>query len=533
MPDPLIPDLLAQAVALHRAGHLLEAEPLYQRLLAAEPDHFHALHMLGVIRHQQGRNSEALELIGAALAIRPRSAWAHSNIGLVLRALKRHAEAVASFERARQLNPDDLDTINNLGGTLFALERYEEALAAAERALALKPDCAEAFNLRGNVLQETGRLAEALASYDRAITVKPDYAQVFCNRGNALQALNRHAEAIESYDRAVALKEDYADAHWNAALARLCVGDLPGGFAEFEWRWRIGDPGPKYLPPLWLGADTLAGRTILLYAEQGVGDCLQFARYALPVAERGAKVLLAVHRELKALLANLADTIFAEGEALPAFDLRCPLLSLPLAFGTTLATIPAKVPYVHADPERTARWRTRLPASGSPRVGLAWSGNPAHKNDHRRSLGFDRLAPLLAVPGVQFVSLQKEVRPSDAEPLRKSRLIDLAAELNDFADTAAVAANLDLIISVDTAVAHLAGAMGKPTWILLPFSPDWRWLLDREDSPWYPTARLFRQPRIGDWGSVIARVAAELQHRADLPRVPASAPSSERSPPGR
>jgi hypothetical protein len=260
----------------------------------------------------------------------------------------------------------------------------------------------------------------------------------------------------------------------------------------------------------------LSGKTILLYAEQGVGDCLQFARYAPLVARRGARVLLAVHRELKALLSNLADAVFAEGEPLPPFDLRCPLLSLPLAFGTTLATIPDNVPYVHADAEQVARWQTRLGPSGSLRVGLAWSGNPAHKNDYRRSLAFDCLAPVLALPDVQFVSLQKKVRPADAERLRRSPLIDLAAELNDFADTAAVVASLDLVIAVDTAVAHLAGAMGKPTWVLLPFSPDWRWLLDRDNSPWYPTARLFRQPRIGDWASVIARVAEELWRRADL-----------------
>jgi tetratricopeptide (TPR) repeat protein len=517
MTDPLIPDLLTQAVALHRAGRLLDAEPLYQGLLAADPAHFHALHMLGVIRHQQGRNTEALELIGRALAIRPGSAWAHSNIGLVLRDLKRQAEAVASFERALQLDPNDVDTINNLGGTLFALERYEEAFAAAERVLVLDPDRAEAFNLRGNVLQETGRLEEALASYDRAVAVKPDYAQVFCNRGNALQALNRHREAIESYDRAVALREDYADAHWNGALARLCIGDLPGGFAKFEWRWRTGDGVPKYRQPLWLGADELPGKTILLYAEQGVGDCLQFARYAPLVAERGARVLLAVHRELKALLASVASDVFAENEALPPFDLRCPLLSLPLAFRTTLATIPARIPYVCADAERAARWQARLPASGSLRVGLAWSGNPAHTNDRRRSIAFDELALLWAVPGVQLVSLQEQVRSSDAEALRRSPLIDLTAELKNFADTAAAVANLDLIITVDTAVAHLAGAMGKPTWVLLPFSPDWRWLLDRDDSPWYPTARLFRQPRIGDWGGVITRVAEELRRQANLP----------------
>jgi len=511
MSGPPIPDLLAQAIALHRNGQLAEAAPLYRHALAANPDQFDALHMLGVIQYQQGQNVEALELIGRALALRPGSAWAHSNMGLVLRALRRHAEAAASFERAVALNPNDAETINNLGGTLFEMKHYGQALAAANRALVVAPENADAFNLRGNVLQETGRLAEALAAYDRAVAIRPDHAEAYCNRGGALQALNRHREAIASYERALALRPDYADAHWNESLAQLCLGDLPAGFAGFEWRWRTSDAKPgKFSQPPWLGEETLQGKTILLHAEQGVGDCLQFVRYVPLVRARGAKVVLAVHRELKALLSGMADEVLAEDETLPPFDLRCPLLSLPLAFRTTLATIPAAIPYLRVEAARAAHWTARLPNSGSPRVGLVWSGNPAHKNDQHRSILFARLAPLLALADIQYVSLQKDLRPADAEPLRSSSVIDLAGELDDFADTAAAMVNLDLVISVDTAVAHLAGAIGKPVWILLPFSPDWRWLLDRRDSPWYPTARLFRQPHIGDWTSVIAEVAAEL-----------------------
>jgi Flp pilus assembly protein TadD len=512
------PDPLAQAIALHRNGLLAQAEPLYRRVLEASPDQFDALHMLGVIRLQQGRNPEALELIGRALALRPGSAWAHSNMGLVLRALGRHAKAAASFERSVALNPNDVETVSNLGGTLFEMKRYGQALALADRALAIAPASAEALNLRGNVLQETGRLAEALASYDGAVAARPDYAEAYCNRGGALQALNRHQEAITSYQRALALRPDYADAHWNESLARLCLGHLAGGFAKFEWRWRTSDARPgKFPQPPWLRGAPAQGRTILLHAEQGVGDCLQFVRYVPLVAARGASVVLAVHRELKSLLTGLADKVVADDESLPPFDLRCPLLSLPLAFGTTLATIPSEVPYLRADAAGVAHWRARLGKSESLRVGLAWSGNPAHKNDQRRSIAFARLAPLLALAGVQYVSLQRDVRPSDAEALRSNPVIDIAQELEDFADTAAVVANLDLVITVDTAVAHLAGALGKPVWILLPFSPDWRWLLERQDSPWYPTAQLFRQPRIDDWASVIVEVADALRRRVGSP----------------
>jgi tetratricopeptide (TPR) repeat protein len=513
-----MPDLLATAIALHRQGLLSEAEPLYRRVLATRPDQFDALHMLGVIALQEGRHTEALALIRRALAVRPNSVWAQSNLGLVLRALKRGAEAVASFERALALDPSDIDALNNLGSTLFELERYADVLATSERALAVKPDSPEAFNNRGNALQEIGRLAEALASYDAAVAINPGLAEAWHNRGGALQALNRHREAVASYQRALALSPDYADAHWNESLARLCIGDFETGFAKYEWRWRTSDADParRVLPqPLWLGGEALEGKRILLHAEQGVGDCLQFVRYAPMVAARGATVVLAVHRELKSLLAGLAGAVFAEGETLPHCDLRCPLASLPHAFRTTLATIPSDVPYLRAADPLAARWNARLPPSGPLRVGLAWAGNPAHKNDRRRSIPFACLAPLLAVPDVRHVSLQKDLREADGEALRSTpQVIDLAAELADFADTAAVVANLDLVITADTALAHLAGAMGKPTWILLPFSPDWRWLIDREDSPWYPTARLFRQPQIDDWTSVVARVTAELRRAA-------------------
>jgi tetratricopeptide (TPR) repeat protein len=514
MPGPLIADLLARAIAFHRQGQLDKAQAAYTDILATEEENFDALHMLGVIRHQQGRNREAMELIGKALAVRPNSAWALSNYGIVLLDLKKPHDAIAALERAMSLNPQDVETINNLAAALFQARRHEQALAACERALHIKPHYAEALNTRGNAFLEMGRAGEALASYDRAIASRPDFAPAYRNRGAALQALNRHREAIDSYESALALDPDDADAHWNESLARLCLGDYRTGFAKFEWRWRTSDRthgDDRFSQPLWLGTDSLEGKTILLHGEQGVGDSIQFVRYVPLVQARGARVVLAVHRELKSLLSGMAEAVLAEDEILPAFDLRCPLPSLPLAFGTTLATVPAQVPYLHPRGSQVADWKRRLPESLALRVGLAWAGNPAHKNDRNRSMAFEWLAPLLAVPHVQFVSLQKGVS-GDAEALsRARRWVDLASALEDFSDTAAAMANLDLIISVDTAVAHLAGALAKAVWVLLPFSPDWRWLLDREDSPWYPSARVFRQPAAGDWSNVIARVTAELE----------------------
>ena len=292
---------------------------------------------------------------------------------------------------------------------------------------------------------------------------------------------------------------DLAEAHWNLALALLATGDFERGWQEHEWRWRANVIGPEqsFRQPLWLGAEDLTGKTILLHNEQGLGDALQFVRYAPQVRQRGARVVLRVQRPLLSLMAGLAgaDHVIAEGDALPEFDYHCPLLSLPLAFGTHLQNIPAGIPYLHPAADRLAKWQSILGERTAPRIGLAWSGNPAHKNDRNRSIALKQLLPLLSVPGVRFVSLQRDLREDDAAVLGNlPALVSIGAQLDDFADTAAAISLLDLVITVDTAVAHLAGALGKPVWVLLPFAPDWRWLLKREDSPWYPTARLFRQP---------------------------------------
>ena len=330
----------------------------------------------------------------------------------------------------------------------------------------------------------------------------------------ALAALNRHADALSSYGRVLTLQPDNADVHFNAALSLLTLGDYRRGFAEYEWRWkRAGYPPRTDLrKPLWLGETPLAGKTILLHAEQGLGDTVMFARYAPLLARAGATVVMEVQPELKGLLTGLdgVAAVVGRGEPLPPFDLHCPLTSLPFACKTELAGVPAEIPYLRADPARIEKWRPRL-AGPLPRVALAWSGRASHVNDRNRSLSLSQLSPLLEAEDVRFVSIQRELRPADAERLsREPRIIDLGAELADFTDTAAVLSLCELVICVDTSVAHVAGALGRPTFVLLPFQPDWRWTLDRATSPWYPATRLFRQPAPGDWASVIARVREEL-----------------------
>jgi tetratricopeptide (TPR) repeat protein len=547
--EPPTSAILQQAVALHRRGMLAEAGELYGRILAIEPTHFDALHLLGVVRHQQDRNAEALELIGAALAIAPRNAAALSNHGIVLtelgrhgeavvsydaalaiephhaaalnnrgsalRELGRHAEAIASFERAIAIAPDFADAVCNRGTVLHALARLEEAVACFDEALALDPRHAGAHNNRGATLHELGRHEEAIASFNAAIALQPANATLYYHRGRSLRHLQRIDEALASYRRAVALDPNYAAAHWAAGLLALMRGEYAAGWPDYEWRFRhqeLALPARDFAQPRWRGDTPLDGRTILLHAEQGLGDTIQFARYAALVAARGAHVVLEVQPALHALLDGMPGVaaVVSRGDPLPNFDLHCPLPSLPLAFATTLATIPAPAPYLWPPAARIAAWKDRL-SPGALRVGLAWSGNPSHKNDRNRSMPFAALASLVAMPAVIFISLQKDRREADVLALRDCpNVIDVSADLRDFADTAAVISLLDLVITVDTSVAHLAGALGKPVWILLPVAADWRWLLDREDSPWYPTARLLRQTEAGNWDVVVADVRRRL-----------------------
>jgi len=490
--------------------------------LRARPDYPAALNHRGSVLLQLGRPAEALASYERALQLAPELTAAWIDKGRILRNAKRFEEALAAFERARAAAPDHLDLLNDLGLVLRDLKRPVEALAAFDRALQLKPDFAEALSNRGLILQELDRFDEALVAYDRSLQLRSDLADTHANRGNALQELARHDEALVSYRRALEIKPGYEAVYLNESLSRLVSGDLSGGWPKYEWRWQNNSEAPperQFSEPLWLGKEPLAGKTILIYAEQGLGDTIQFCRYARPLADRGATVLLRVQPPLVPLLQGLDGVarLLSADEPPPRFDVHCPLLSLPLAFDTSLQTIPSGGAYIRPSgprfAERLEAWQTRLGPKGKPRVGLVWSGNIHHKNDRNRSIPLQAFARRVSAQA-RFISLQNEIREADATVLKERGDIEwFGPELVDFAETAALVAQLDLVISVDTSVAHLAAAMGKPVWLLLPLNPDWRWLLGREDSPWYETMRLFRQSRRGEWRDVIARIEQEIARR--------------------
>jgi tetratricopeptide (TPR) repeat protein len=491
-----------------------EALATYDRSLALRPDQVIAFYNRGGTLHKLGRFEEAIASYDRAIALSPGLVEAHANRGNTLNALHRYDEALTSFDRALALRPDLIEALTNRGNALNGLKRYDDALASYDRVIAIQPAHASAHYNRGTTLHEMKRYDEAIAAYDRAIALQPHYPEAFSNRGATLWELKRHDAALASYDHAIAIQPDFPEAHWNAASLRLLTGDFERGWAEYEWRWKYNTmalASRNFTQPIWRG-EALEGKTILLHSEQGLGDAIQFCRYVPLVAVRGARVILEVDKRLRDLMSSLDRTaqVLSAGEALPQFDVHCPLLSLPRAFHTLLETIPSRTPYLRASPERLAKWSARLGPKRGLRVGLIWSGNPAHHRDQVRSIEFSALVPLLDAEAT-FFSLQKDVRPADAAALASRKdVIQIADELADFSDTAAAMAQLDLIISVDTSTVHLAGALGRPVWILLPFLPDWRWLLDRDTSPWYPTARLFRQDETRRWDSVIPRVRAAL-----------------------
>jgi len=547
----------AHATQLQGEGRTTAAEDLYRTVLADDPDHAGALAELGALRLQAGEFTEAAELFERLIGREPYSSSAHNNLGIVLERLERTAEAVRHFETALALDPKRPEANYNLGHALQTLERRSEARTCYERAIALRPDYAEAHNSlgvvlapdrpeealasftravairpgfadahnnAGNVLHDLGRHGDALASYRRALTGKPDLAAAHNNVGMALRELNRHEEAVASFEMALAIKPDYVDAHVNEALVRLALGDYATGWKKYVWRrmTKSFNYGRKNPPrPLWLGQWDISGKTILLHGEQGLGDTIHFSRYVPLVAEQGARIVLAVQRPLAALMSGLAgvSVLRAQGEAIPPFDGYCPLPSLPLAFKTTLESIPANMPYLSAPLDRLERWRPIISAIGRPRIGLMWAGAGGTPHNRRRSIALRLLAPLLELPDFHFVALQKEVHEDDAAVLQASGMVSFLGERQaDLADAAAMIAMLDLVITIDTSIAHLAGAMGKPVWVLLPFSADWRWLRARTDNPWYPSARLFRQPAPGDWESVVVQVEHALRaHRFQSP----------------
>jgi tetratricopeptide (TPR) repeat protein len=544
-----IASLVQQGFNFYQQNRFQDAQIVLERALKINPNHFDTLQLLGALAGITKRYGQAVEFLSKAIKIKPNYAPCHSNLGNALEKIGRLDDALASQNRAIALEPNFAQAYYNRGITLKALNRTEDALASYDQAIALHPSYAEAYSLRGIALHELGlvdqammshdqairiqpnraesysqlgvtlhacqRMDEALACYDKAIALNPNYAQAHSNRGFTLQSMLRVDEALASFSQAIHSDPSIPEAHWNLSLCQLLTGDYQRGWQNYEWRKEcpsVAYPRIKYQQPLWLGQASLKDKTILLQAEQGLGDTIQFCRYAPLVAALGARVILAVQTPLARLLAhNLpgVSQVLVSGDPAPAFDYHCPLLSLPLALAATVNGIPA-VNQFAAPPDKIEKFKQLLGPKSKPRVGLVWSGSTVHKNDHNRSMTLEQLLPYLP-PHIEYVSLQKEIRPIDQETLTKfGQIRHLGNELEDFTDTAALMDTMDVVISVDTSVAHLAGTLGKSTWILLSYSPDWRWLLVREDSPWYPSARLYRQKNVFDWNLVLEKIKSDL-----------------------
>ena len=477
--------------------------------MTVAPERADCHHNLGFALRAAGRHAAAETAFRSATTVDPDFLEAHFQLANLLRDDRRFTEAEAGFRRVLALRADHHQAENNLGVVLGELQRFDEAVDCFRRAAALKPDYVEALSNLGHALRATGRAADAEAANRRAIALAPGFATAHLNLGLALQDLGRFDEALACFRRAAVLDPGNAKPAACEGMLHLLRGNFAAGWEKYEARRHVGDLASRsFKEPQWRG-EPLDGKTILLHAEQGFGDTIQFMRYAPLVAARCAGVILEVQAPLLPVAAQIAGvTVVARGDTLPAFDLHCPLLSLPLAFGTALDSIPDNSPYLSAAPERLAHWRERLGGAGGLKVGIAWAGSPIHRNDRNRSMALRQFAPLFDVAGIRWFSLQ--VGQESRAPSMPAQLTDLAGELADFGETAAAIAALDLVIAADTAVAHLAGALGKPTWMMLPFSPDWRWMLGRTDTPWYKSMRLFRQKRSGEWDDVVVAVKDAL-----------------------
>ncbi len=544
---------LEQAHGHHQAGRFAEAEALYGKILDAQPDTPGILSKLGAALAAQGKFDAARQALERAIGIDPALVEAHSNLGGVLQiqgnleaavqSLRRALDidpklaaahinlgnilmktgeteaAAAAYRSTLDIDPDVAQAHNGLGAAMLAQGRLDEAETAFRRALELNPDHAETHSNLGNLLRVQGKFDEAVESFGRAVARRPDLVEAHANLGNTLKSRGDMEGAVESFGRALDLDAENAETHWNLAQVLLLQGRFGKGWPEYEWRTKCGDfrsmiwtvEGPR-----WDGGD-LRGKTILVYAEQGLGDTIQFVRYAQGIAGKGGEVVVKCPPPLSGLIQSapgVARVVNRVDRSVP-YDVQASLISLPHILGTEEETIPADVPYLTAGDDKLETWRQRLGGTGF-RVGIGWAGNPEHKNDKNRSIDLGLFAPLLDTEGCTFYSLQVGERRRDiALNGMEGDLIDLGGDLNDFTDTAAVMDQMDLIISVDTSIAHLAGALARPVWTLLPFVPDWRWMLERGDSPWYPTMRLFRQQTHGDWPGVFSGVGAALRQRMD------------------
>lgn len=516
-------------LALQKQGKLKESVASLTRAIHLKPNYAEAHNNLGLSLQQQGKLAEAAASWQAALGARPNYAEAYNNLGLVRREQGRVDEAIACLQQAVQLKPDFADAHSNLGAAYREQGKLDEAAACLQQSILLFPASAEAHSNLGLVLNDLGRPEEAVVILQQAIRLRPNYSDASNNLGLAFADQGNLDAAVASLRQAVQSNPDNAEAHNNLGMVSLLAGDFERGWAEYEWRRKCANHVlPKFRQPVWDGA-ALNGRTILLHAEQGLGDTLQFIRYAPLVQERGGHVLVACPPALTRLLAGCPgiDRLVSP-DALPPFDVYAPLPSLPKIFGTSLESIPAKVPYLFADASLAHHWQHELNRQPSFRIGIAWQGNPRYRADRRRSIPLVQFAPLARLSGVQMFSLQKGTGTEQLGALAGQMAVtDLGRTLDEasgpFMDTAAVIKNLDLVITSDTATAHLAGGLGVPVWVALPFVPDWRWLMHRDDSPWYPTMRLFRQVERGNWSEVFERIAREVQKLLANPPAPSHA----------
>ena len=521
---------LERSAELERAGRLGDAAECLRAAARAAPGDARTWSFLGRVLLRLGHWQEATAAYEAALRLAPGDAESLANYGVALAEMGAFERAVDAYARALAVDPNHAIAHYNLGNALRELRRFDDAIASYAHALRLRPDWPEANTNLGLALAAVGRVDDALAAYGRTLAVRPDHALAHNGAGLALQARGDFARAAAHFDRAIELANDFAQARSNRAQLRLLHGDFERGWPEYEWRLRV--PGHAIAPtaaPRWDGG-AVGGRTILLRTEQGLGDTVQLVRFAPVLAARGARVVVETQSSIERIVRTCPGiaAVVPRGVPLPPHDLETPIASVPFRLGLTFDFIPGTVPYLAADPALAADAERRIRRDGAFTVGIAWQGNPVFPQDCHRSLPLRHFAPLAAIPGVRLFSLQKGF---GAEQLAAAPfpVEDLGAVLDTaggaFTDTAAAMMALDLVVVSDSAVAHVAGALGRPVWVVLPLAPDWRWLLDREDTPWYPTMRLFRQQRLGEWDEVFERIAAALGA--------AVTPSAGGAPPGR
>jgi len=537
----LNPDqLLNQAKSLQKAGRLQEATIAFEKLRTLYPKFTPILNDLGILYLQQERLKEGMELLEKSLRIDPKQPLISFNLGRAYQAQEKFKEAAHAFHQTRKLKPEFTDAYFNEAYALFCLEQFDEALVLFHHVASLSPNSAHAINALGISLYHSGKYEEALRQlktalnlnitspeihnniglalhklncfedaiehYSKAIALNPMYADAISNRGLTFQSMRKVNDALKDFNNAISINPSHADAQWNKSLLEIMIGNFKEGWLRYEWRWQSFSKkwSRHYDKPLWLGKESLQGKSILIYPEQGYGDFIQFYRYIDKLLLLGSKVILETPEPLIALIAESSNMveIIESGKKLPNFDFQCPIMSLPLAFKTNLENLPCETPYIRTSPQKLKLWVDKLGVKSKKRIGVAWSGSKEHKNDHNRSIALIELSALLEMP-FEFHSLQKEIRDSDQDFFDRSSIINHQNDIKDFSDTAALIETMDLVISVDTSIAHLAGSLNKSLLLLLPFNADYRWMHYRLDSPWYPSATLLRQSEFGKWNEVI------------------------------